>query len=229
MITNSSRLWAIMPVKNVDQAKQRLAPVLSPNERRGLFLAMVEDVLAVLAGCAGLAGVLVVTRSPEAKALARRHGARLLIEPANQGHTAASRLGAATLAKEGAAGMLQIPGDLPTITSADIDALLATHDDAPSVTIAPSRDELGSNALACSPPDFLPLRFGDDSFFPHVDSAKALGVQPMIVKRPALGLDIDTPDDLRTLLETPLATGVATRARAYLRETGIDKHLGSMV
>ena len=213
----ASGIWAVMPVKDIENAKQRLAPALTPEERRRLFQAMVEDVLNALASSRALVGIMMVTRDPEAIRLAERHGARVLIEEENRGHTAASTFGAATLAKEGAAGMIQLPGDLPAITSADIDAVLAAHGEAPAVTIAPSRDRRGSNAVACSPPDLLPLRFGDDSFFPHVARAKGLGVEPTIVHRAGIALDVDTPDDLRAFLADP-SEG---HTLSYLVESGI--------
>ncbi len=212
-------LWVVLPVKDLHNAKQRLAGVLAPAERRALFRAMLEDVLTALAATPGLAGILMVTRDPEARALAERYGARVLLEESNQGHTAASTLGARTLAAEGAAGMLQLPADLPLVTPADVAALLQAHGAAPAVTIAPSRDRRGSNALACSPPDLLPLRFGDDSFFPHLARARALGVEPRIVERERLALDVDTPDDLAGFLAAPSRT----RAYAWLGASGVAR------
>ncbi len=216
-----SGLWVVMPVKDLANAKQRLATVLSAAERQALFRAMMEDVLSTLAASPGLAGILMVTRDPQARALAVRYGARVLAEAANRGHTAASRLGARTLAAEGAIGMLQLPADIPLVTPADVEALLQAHGSAPSVTLAPSRDRRGSNAVACSPPDLLPLRFGEDSFLPHVQRARALGIEPRVVERPGLALDVDTPADLMALL----ATRPATRACAYLAGNGISERM----
>ena len=71
---------------------------------------------------------------------------------------------------------------------------------APSVTIVPAHDERGSNAVLCSPPLVMPLRFGDDSFFPHLAAARAIGIEPTIVKLPGIALDIDQPLDIRALL-----------------------------
>ena len=212
-------LWAVVPVKDLQHAKQRLADLLSASERRELFAAMLEDVLAALAASRHLAGILMVTRDPQARDLAGRYGARVLVEPANRGHTAASTLGAATLAAEGAPGMLQLPADLPLLTATDVDAVLQAHAAAPSITLAPSRDRRGSNAVACSPPDLLPLRFGDDSFFPHLERARSLGIEPKVVKRPGLALDVDTPADLAAFLATPSRT----RAYAYLTQSGIAR------
>jgi 2-phospho-L-lactate/phosphoenolpyruvate guanylyltransferase len=214
-------LWAVVPVKDLAHAKQRLAGVLDAAERQGLFAAMLEDVLAALAASEGLAGILVVTREPQARDLAARYGARVLIEAASCGHTAASTLGAAALAEEGAVGMVQVPADIPLVTAKDIDAVLQAHAQAPSITLAPSRDWRGSNAVACSPPDLLPLRFGDDSFYPHLERARALDIEPKIVERAGLALDVDTPADLAAFLAAPSAT----RAYAYLMQNRIAERL----
>jgi 2-phospho-L-lactate guanylyltransferase len=211
----------VLPVKDLGSAKQRLAPVLSATERRELFAAMLEDVLSALAASAGLAGILIVTRDARAQDRAGRHGARVLVEDANRGHTAASSLGARTLAREGVAGMMQVPADIPLLTPDDVAALLRAHGEAPAVTLAPARDGRGTNAVLCTPPDLLPLCFGDDSFLPHVQRARDLGIEPQIVRRRGLALDIDTADDLAAFLATPSPT----RAFAYLAESGIPERL----
>jgi 2-phospho-L-lactate guanylyltransferase len=213
-------LWAVLPVKSLQAAKQRLAGVLSAGERQELFRAMLEDVLSALAASRRLAGILMVTGDAAARGLGERYGARVLAAE-DRGHTAASSLGARALAAEGMDGMVQVPADVPLVTPVDIEALLDAHGLAPAVTLNPSRDQRGSNTVACSPPDLLPLRFGDDSFFPHLRCARDLGIEPQIVKRPGLALDIDTPDDLATFL----AAFSDTRAYAYLAASGIAERL----
>ncbi len=216
-----SPLWAVVPVKNLEDAKQRLASVLSAGERHGLFRAMLEDVLSALSQSRGLAGVVLVTRDREAIAMAARYGARVLEEEENRGQTAASSFGVRALAAEGVPGMVQLPADIPLVTPEDIDALLQAHGSAPAVTLAPSRDQRGSNAVACSPPEVLPLRFGDDSYIPHLQRARALGIEPGVVHRPGLALDVDSPDDLLAFLATPSRT----RAYDYLVRSGIAERV----
>jgi len=75
-------VWAVVPLKNVRSAKQRLAPLLAPNERGQLMLAMVGDVLHALTHAPDLAGILLVSRAPEAADLAHQFGCELYAEAA---------------------------------------------------------------------------------------------------------------------------------------------------
>ena len=81
------RPWAILPVKEMAGAKQRLAALLSPEERIALMRVMVEDVVAALCGASGLAGIALVTLDPWASELAARHRLRVITEGARDGHT----------------------------------------------------------------------------------------------------------------------------------------------
>ena len=197
---------AVVPVKDLGNAKRRLAGVLGQPERTALFRAMLADVLDALSGAVSLVGIVLVTRDEEAIALAEGYGAECLIEPENRGHTAAVELAAGMLARRGADALLQVPGDIPRVTSEEIEAVIAAHAPAPAVTIAPSRDFRGSNAVLCSPPNVFPFRFGDDSFHPHLAAARAIGIEPTVIERPGIGLDIDTPEDLEAFLATPSGT-----------------------
>ncbi|HEX5319493.1 MAG TPA: 2-phospho-L-lactate guanylyltransferase [Stellaceae bacterium] len=189
-------IWAAVPIKDTTEAKQRLAETASPKFRQALALAMAEDVLAALAEVRGVAGIVVVTVDEAAKTLAARYGARIQAEGALDGHTGAVTAAARRLAADGAAGMLTVPGDIPLTSAAEIGQVIAAHRPAPSFTIVPAHDEQGSNAILMSPPDAVPLRFGDNSFFPHLAAAEACGITPTVVRLPGIGFDIDNPVDL---------------------------------
>ncbi len=201
-------IWAAVPVKEFAGAKQRLASLLTPAQRQALAAAMLEDVLAALAA-APLAGIMVNTVDPIAGELARRYGARVVTEAARDGHTGAVMAMARILGGEGREGMLTLPGDIPRVTPAEIASVVDARRPAPSITIVPAHDERGSNALLCSPPTVMQLRFGDDSFLPHLAAARALGIEPTIVKLPGIGLDIDQPQDLQAFRRA--APSMATR------------------
>ena len=206
-------IWAAVPVKEFAGAKQRLAPLLTPRQRQALAAAMLEDVLAALAD-APIAGIMLNTLEPVAGELARRYGARIVTQGARDGHTAAVAAMARILGEEGREAMLALPGDIPCVTSKEIVAVIDARRPSPSVTIVPAHDERGSNAVLCSPPTVMQLRFGDDSFLPHLTAARALGIEPTIVKLPGIGLDIDQPRDLEALRRA--APHMATRTAAIL-------------
>ena len=218
-------IGAVLPIKDFRQAKQRLAGFLSTVERRLLAEAMAEDVLETLSQVSELSEIIVVTRDERAFELAARHGARVLAEPSNDGQSAAVERAAAALGRAGVESLLQVPGDVPGASADEIAAVLAAHgrasDGAPAVTLVPSYDRRGTNCVLCSPPDVLPFAFGHDSFEPHCEAARAQGIAPRIIALPGLGLDIDTPDDLRAFVARP----AAGRTLDYLRESGIAERL----
>ena len=178
---------------------------------------MLEDVLAAVAAVADLAGILVVTIDPAAGRMARHYGARLVEDGARDGHTGAVAAAARLLMAERRAGMLALPGDIPLVTADEISRLVAAHRPAPSFTIVPSHDEGGSNAILLSPPDAVPLRFGIDSFFPHLRAAEAQGIRPTVLRLPGIALDIDNPEDLAAFARQPSAT----HTRAFLAENAM--------
>ncbi len=212
---NAKDIWAVVPVKDAGAAKQRLAAVMAPSLRQKLALAMLEDVLAALTVCE-LGGIIVATVDPAATRLARRFGARVSTANAGESHTAAVAAAAKVLAGEERVAMMAIPGDIPLVTAKEVSRLIAAHGASPSFSIVPAWDERGSNAVLVSPPGAVPLRFGDDSFLPHLDAARERGIAPTVVRLPGIGLDIDTPRDVAAFLEIPSPT----RARALLEEIG---------
>jgi 2-phospho-L-lactate guanylyltransferase len=212
-------IYAALPVKEFTNAKQRLSPLLTEAQRSSLAAIMLQDVLAALADAA-LAGILVNTLDPLATELAHRYGARVITDDARSGHTGAVAAMARTLTREGAPGMLALPGDIPRVTATEINTLIAAHRPAPSFTIAPAHDELGSNGVLCLPPEVMPLRFGDNSYFPHLDTARRRAIEPTIVPLPGFALDIDHPDDLRAFLRAEPA--MSTRTVRFLHQLGLS-------
>src|SRR5947207_170667 len=156
------RVLAI-PMKDLVNAKQRLVSALGAEERRALAAAMLEDVLAAVAD-AMLDAVWIVTRDAEAAAIARRFGATVVTEPENRGHTAAVADAQRRAHGEGVAVFATIPGDVPCVTAAEVDALVSAVPATPGAALAPSRSGLGTNGVAPAPPDALALRFGQPSF-----------------------------------------------------------------
>jgi 2-phospho-L-lactate/phosphoenolpyruvate guanylyltransferase len=212
--------YALVPVKDLTQAKVRLSPLLSPAERAALAAAMLDDVLAALRQASTLERIALVTTDPHALALASHWRFEVVDEGTARGETGAVELAIKVCRERGASSLAVIPGDIPLLTAADVDCIMqygAQHD----VVIAPSWDSRGTNAIVLRPPDALQLRFGSWSFFPHVKQAKRKGLSYKVVRRPSVAMDVDTPEDLARLV--PQAMG--TRSYAVLEEKGILRRL----
>jgi 2-phospho-L-lactate/phosphoenolpyruvate guanylyltransferase len=210
-------IWAVIPVKETVRAKQRLAGALTPRLRQELALAMFEDVLAAVAAVTDFRGIAVVTLDQAAATIARRWGAEVWTDGAREGHTGAVSAAAKRLAAISST-MLTIPGDVPLVAAADISRVLAAHLPEPAFTIVPAWDERGSNTIVCSPADIVPLRFGSDSFFPHLATARAYGLTPTTVRNNAIALDVDEPSDLTRLFQQRCASRTWALLQKYRAE-----------
>lgn len=200
-MTGARDIWAVVPFKGFANAKQRLSPVYSPVIRRELARAMLEDVLDTLMRVDSLTGILLVTQDCQARELALGRGLSVLREDAARGHSLAVTAAARELSERGSSGILTVPADIPTATAEEISSLLRAHRHGRAFTIVPSRDGRGSNAIVVSPPDGISFSFGDDSFPAHLQTARNSGLASTVKVVPGIGLDIDTPDDCRMLLQ----------------------------
>ena len=214
-------IWAVVPIKRFDQAKKRLASALTTPQRRGLMLAMAQDVLTALSQARRLSGILLVSRDPETDALARAFGVCRFAESETANLPQAlteARDHAANLL--GASGVFIVPADAPLISGAEVDQLIQAHR---HVTLLPDGEAIGTNGLICTPPDAIPFVFDGKSFKAHAAHAQATGFPPRVVANSGFALDIDTPDDLAQLLRQ----APSGKTAEYLRECGLaDNDLG---
>jgi len=209
---------ALVPVKALRQSKSRLRPVLSDEQREALVMAMLADVLGLLAGVRGIAATAVVSPDAEVLAFARQLGAQAIHEPTRpRGLNAALAFASDVLCGQGAAGLLVLPVDVPLASAADVEAILNHMDGNPSIVLCPSRSG-GTNALALRPPGIISFRFGPRSSAAHQREARARGVPLAVMPLPSLALDIDRPQDLAAVLAQPNGT----RSRALLASLAPD-------
>ena len=175
-------LTAVVPMKSIELAKGRLSAVLDGAGRRALAQKMLDHVLEVLRE-AGLTSVRVASGAEGTGDL-------------NADVTAAARL----VQAEGAAHLLLVMADLPYLSAADIAALIEAGR-SNAVVIAEAKDG-GTNAMLLSPPTVLDFAFATHrpSATVHAESARKAGHEPVILRRPGLARDIDTPADLAALV-----------------------------
>jgi 2-phospho-L-lactate guanylyltransferase len=212
-------MWALVPVKELTISKQRLASVLDPAEREELMLAMLRDVLTAIDRVPLFDGVLLVSRSQQAQALAREFVNDVFVESAGSDHSRAVAEGNRYLIERYRVdSSLAISSDVPRVTAQDIRRIIEVHD---RVTLAPNAAGEGTNAVLTSPPNAISYHFGPNSLIQHIASAESGGMSPSIVRIPNLAHDIDDPQDL----EHAIRDLPSSFTRSFLDNSGIAARL----
>lgn len=203
----------LIPVKNLKDAKQRLASVLSQPERTELARAMLQDVTEALASWDKRPEVAIVSCDSFALSLACKYGFEVIADHRNAGETDAIEI-ATRVCEARELDTLVIPGDIPLVQAWELQAI---YDAAPEVgtVLAPAGDGRGTNAVLRRPAALFPLRFGNDSFKPHLAAAQATGKPCVVLPLPGIAVDVDDPADLQKLIHLPGDTRAQRLARSW--------------
>jgi 2-phospho-L-lactate/phosphoenolpyruvate guanylyltransferase len=204
------RDWtAVIPVKRMSAAKSRLRGAVPAARHADLVLAMMRDtVSAVLAGTA-VAELIVVTDDPEAAAVAGGLGARVVPDTPAAELNAAMRFGADEIAGLDRFRAV-LAGDLPALRPEQLDEALGQAGTRGFVADAAGT---GTVLLAAAPGEPLDPRFGPGSAAAHAAS----GAKPLTGDWPGLRQDVDTPADLRRVLDL----GAGRHTCDLLRDLGL--------
>jgi 2-phospho-L-lactate guanylyltransferase len=192
----------LVPIKNLENAKQRLAFVLDQGTRTELAQAMLHDVLDALAACSSNSEVSLVTSDPFALDLAQAFSFQVIPDAANRSETDAIEMATQLCESRGVVNTLVIPADIPLIQPSEVTAILQAAPEKGSVLV-PAADGRGTNAIFRRPAALFPLRFGNDSFKPHLAAARATGKPCVVLSLPGIALDLDEPSDLTALASAP--------------------------
>ena len=203
----------LIPVKNSQSAKQRLASILDQPARTQLAQAMLHDVVSALAEWHNRPAVALVTNDPFAIKLAQEYNFEVIPDPINPGETGAIEMATLICEQRGLEFSLVIPADIPLIEAWELEEILKQ---APPVgtVLVPAADGRGTNAAFRRPAGLFPLRFGNDSFKPHLAAAQATGKPCIVMQSPGIAVDVDNPEDLQRLLAQP----GDTRAQRLVRQ-----------
>lgn len=251
-------LRIIVPVKQLAEAKSRLAPVLAEAERQTLALRFLHGVLGVVQHAQQQLGAAGIVVSPDLSvlALAVDYNLTPLLEdltlpPASDDRLRITDYAERTLntaleqatafaIRQGASAVLILPADLPLLTLTDVERLWRDSQQlysAQAMVIAPDSRQQGTNALLVRPPGALRYQFGPGSFERHCEQARQLGMAWHVHRSTRLGLDVDLPSDIDDL-EAYLAMETADveeknivlddRDAAFLAEPGLLMRLGTV-
>ncbi|MGO8794917.1 MAG: 2-phospho-L-lactate guanylyltransferase [Candidatus Sulfotelmatobacter sp.] len=207
----------LIPVKNLSAAKQRLGTLLDQSSRTKLAQAMLHDVVSVVAAWPNRPPCALVTGDPFAIDLAKKYAFEIILDPVNPGETGAIAMATEICVARGIDFTLVIPADIPLIQASELEQILV-HAPTEGSVLAPAGDGRGTNAAFRRPANLFPLRFGNDSFKPHLAAAQATGKPCVVLQLPSIAVDVDNPEDLRQLLKHP----GETRAQQLLHRWTVE-------
>jgi len=216
----------LLPIKDLRNAKQRLAATLMPDERFGLAQAMLADTIRAVQDVRRAHKIFVITNYEPAIEIAAKNGWDVLQEEHQISESASVDYASRLCAERGVTALLRLPLDLPLVQASDIDELLAMECAAPAAILVSSRDGTGTNAILRTPPTLFPSHFGPDSFAKHRREAEQAGASIIVRRNERLETDVDDESDLRALLRYDLKETVTGK---WIEENGVATRFKSRV
>lgn len=197
----AERLWLLIPVKILAMGKQRLAGLLSDEQRRQLAEAMLKDMLVALKACAGIEIVL-VSKDAAVENLAKEFAVQVLAESDDcQGLNDAVRFAVEQATLQQVEKVLILHGDIPCISTQDIESLIEKSRS--EVCLVPDKHDNGTNAMLLTLPSKMQFAYGEASFDQHLTLAHDLGLSCQILRSvKSLQNDIDEVEDLLSLAQS---------------------------
>ncbi|NLO74179.1 MAG: 2-phospho-L-lactate guanylyltransferase [candidate division WS1 bacterium] len=191
-----SQFRILVPQKALDRAKTRLRSALSREARTELTLRMLRHTLEV---CRELNSAGLMLSGPDELAdLAREFEGELVLAGEAGMRRDIMEVGAAV--GEADQALLIVSSDLPLVNVSDLEQVVAAWRKGHGVVLVPDRRERGTNVMLVDRPEVFPFAFGgalgQGSLETHLTQALGTDLSPVILKLPALALDLDLPADL---------------------------------
>jgi 2-phospho-L-lactate guanylyltransferase len=184
---------ALIAIKERSRCKTRLSDALDSGVRLELVRSMLTAVLSAARGARMVRQIIVV--SPERDSVPSD-----VPVLADTGECLNGALAQAhrVLREFDCREVVILPADLPTITAADIDALVRAGRQG-GFAIASDAAGVGTNALCLASAHPFRFQFGPDSKRLHLKEAERAGLGAQMVRLPGLEFDVDSPADLDRL------------------------------
>lgn len=195
-------IWAVVPVKRLAAAKQRLAEALGEAREEFAYLLACRT-LDVLQSTDMFTGVIVVTPDPRIAAAARARGAAV-VDDDNSSLNQACVLGLGSAARYGATLAVLLPCDLATLTAEGLERLVHSYlrlrrTERAAIGLVRCKEGTGTNLVLVDPASAFEPSFGPDSFSRHLRDS---GPSAFELREPTVSFDIDTPEELEVLRAT---------------------------
>ncbi|MFY9639143.1 MAG: 2-phospho-L-lactate guanylyltransferase [Methanobacterium sp.] len=203
---------AIIPVSRFVHAKTRLSPTLTPLERENLLKSMLMDVIGVLKG--KVSDVVVISSDDDVLEFVDNIGVVTLKEKGNTDLNGAL-MQAVKWCSHIADQVLIVPSDVPLMKTEHVDKIIKMGETS-DIVIAPAKGG-GTNALLC-PANGMDMKFGECSFFEHLEEAEKHNWPCAVFDSFYMSLDVNTAEDLGEIM----LHGTGTETRKFLKTSGLE-------
>lgn len=205
-------IYAIIPVSKFKNAKTRLSPFLSEDEREKLLKVMLQDVTDTLKKYVDK--IFIISRDEDVLSYAESLKLNTLLEDENSNLNKALKQ-AMKYCKGKTKKVLIVPSDIPLIGKTNVQMLINASKSLDFI-IVPSKG--GGTNMIIMKPMAIHTRFEGFSYKEHVNAAERKKLNPQVHDSFFMALDVNTAEDLGEIM----IHGEKTHTRKYLKELKVQ-------
>ena len=201
-------IYAIIPVSKFKNAKTRLSPFLTEEEREKLLKVMLQDVTDTLKK--HVDKIFIISRDEDVLEYAKKLNLNTILEDENSNLNKALKQ-AMKQCKGKTRKVIIVPSDVPLIGKTNL-AMLIDASKSLDFIIVPSIG--GGTNMIIMKPMAIHTRFEGLSYKEHVNAAERKKLNPQVHDSLFMALDVNTAEDLGEIM----IHGEKTHTRKYLKE-----------
>lgn len=205
-------IYAIIPVSKFKNAKTRLSPFLSEEEREKLLKVMLQDVTDTLKRYVDK--IFIISRDEDVLNYAKSLKLDTILENENSNLNKALTQ-AMKFCKGKTRKVIIVPSDIPLIGKTNI-AMLIEASKSLDFIIVPSKG--GGTNMMIMKPMAIHTHFEGFSYKEHVNAAERKKLNPQVHDSLFMALDVNTAEDLGEIM----IHGEKTHTRKYLKELKVQ-------
>lgn len=205
-------IYAIIPVSKFKNAKTRLSPFLTEEERENLLKAMLHDVTDTLKKYVDK--IFIISRDEDVLSYAEKLNLGTILEDENSNLNKALKQ-SMKYCKGKARKIIIVPSDVPLIGKTNVQMLIDASKSLDFI-IVPSKG--GGTNMIIMKPMAIHTRFEGFSYKEHVQAAERKKLNPQVHDSFFMALDVNTAEDLGEIM----IHGEKTHTRKYLKELKVN-------
>ena len=187
-------IYAIIPVSKFKNAKTRLSPFLSEEERESLLKVMLQDVTDTLKK--HVDKIFIISRDEDVLNYAKKLNLDTILEDENSNLNKALKQ-AMKYCKGKAKKIIIVPSDVPLIGKTNVQMLIDASKSLDFI-IVPSKG--GGTNMIIMKPMAIHTRFEGFSYKEHVQAAERKNLNPQVHDSFFMALDVNTAEDLGEIM-----------------------------